>query len=255
MKKTAIVTGAGRGIGFAIAKRLAEAGFQLALVASSPEEKYKDNLEILKAAQADFCYIQADLSQNEDRIRCVETVIGKYGRMDVLVNNAGVAPKERRDLLDMTEESFDRLIAVNTKSVMFLSQLAAKQMLMQDKRDGVRGIIVNISSMSANVTSVNRGEYCVSKAGVSMLTKLYADRLAGDQIYVYEIRPGIIETDMTETVHEKYSKLFREGGCPIARWGKPEDVADAAEILCSGRLKYTTGQILNVDGGFQIQRL
>lgn len=255
MKKTAIVTGAGRGIGFAIAKRLAEAGFQLALVASSPEEKYKDNLEILKAAQADFCYIQADLSQNEDRIRCVETVIGKYGRVDVLVNNAGVAPKERRDLLDMTEESFDRLIAVNTKSVMFLSQLAAKQMLMQDKRDGVRGIIVNISSMSANVTSVNRGEYCVSKAGVSMLTKLYADRLAGDQIYVYEIRPGIIETDMTETVHEKYSKLFREGGCPIARWGKPEDVADAAEILCSGRLKYTTGQILNVDGGFQIQRL
>ncbi|HJD42663.1 MAG TPA: 3-ketoacyl-ACP reductase [Candidatus Mediterraneibacter quadrami] len=255
MKKTAIVTGAGRGIGFAIAKRLAEAGFQLALVASSPEEKYKDNLEILKAAQADFCYIQADLSKNEDRIRCVETVIGKYGRMDVLVNNAGVAPKERRDLLDMTEESFDRLIAVNTKSVMFLSQLAAKQMLMQDKRDGVRGIIVNISSMSANVTSVNRGEYCVSKAGVSMLTKLYADRLAGDQIYVYEIRPGIIETDMTETVHEKYSKLFREGGCPIARWGKPEDVADAAEILCSGRLKYTTGQILNVDGGFQIQRL
>ena len=255
MKKTAIVTGAGRGIGFAIAKRLAEAGFQLALVASSPEEKYKDNLEILKAAQADFCYIQADLSKNEDRIRCVETVIGKYGRMDVLVNNAGVAPKERRDLPDMTEESFDRLIAVNTKSVMFLSQLAAKQMLMQDKRDGVRGIIVNISSMSANVTSVNRGEYCVSKAGVSMLTKLYADRLAGDQIYVYEIRPGIIETDMTETVHEKYSKLFREGGCPIARWGKPEDVADAAEILCSGRLKYTTGQILNVDGGFQIQRL
>lgn len=255
MKKTAIVTGAGRGIGFAIAKRLAEAGFQLALVASSPEEKYKDNLEILKAAQADFCYIQADLSQNEDRIRCVETVIGKYGRVDVLVNNAGVAPKERRDLLDMTEESFDRLIAVNTKSVMFLSQLAAKQMLMQDKRDGVRGVIVNISSMSANVTSVNRGEYCVSKAGVSMLTKLYADRLAGDQIYVYEIRPGIIETDMTETVHEKYSKLFREGGCPIARWGKPEDVAEAAEILCSGRLKYTTGQILNVDGGFQIQRL
>lgn len=255
MKKTAIVTGAGRGIGFAIAKRLAEAGFQLALVASSPEEKYKDNLEILKAAQADFCYIQADLSQNKDRIRCVETVIGKYGRVDVLVNNAGVAPKERRDLLDMTEESFDRLIAVNTKSVMFLSQLAAKQMLMQDKRDGVRGIIVNISSMSANVTSVNRGEYCVSKAGVSMLTKLYADRLAGDQIYVYEIRPGIIETDMTETVHEKYSKLFREGGCPIARWGKPEDVAEAAEILCSGRLKYTTGQILNVDGGFQIQRL
>ena len=255
MKKTAIVTGAGRGIGFAIAKRLAEVGFQLALVASSPEEKYKDNLETLKAARADFCYIQADLSQNEDRIRCVETVIGKYGRVDVLVNNAGVAPKERRDLLDMTEESFDRLIAVNTKSVMFLSQLAAKQMLMQDKRDGVRGIIVNISSMSANVTSVNRGEYCVSKAGVSMLTKLYADRLAGDQIYVYEIRPGIIETDMTETVHEKYSKLFREGGCPIARWGKPEDVADAAEILCSGRLKYTTGQILNVDGGFQIQRL
>ena len=227
MKKTAVITGAGRGIGFAIAVQLAKEGFQLVLIAASPAEKHKERLDILKKVQADFYYMQADVSREKDRIRCLE----------------------------MTEESFDRLIAVNTKSVMFLSQLVAKQMLNQKAKEDVRGIIINISSMSATVSSVNRGEYCVSKAGVSMLTKLYADRLAGERIYVYEIRPGIIQTDMTDAVHEKYTRLFKDGGCPIARWGRPEDVAEAVSILCTGRLKYTTGQVIDVDGGFQLQRL
>ena len=255
MKKTAVITGAGRGIGFAIAVQLAKEGFQLVLIAASPAEKHKERLDILKKVQADFYYMQADVSREKDRIRCLETAVQKYGRIDVLINNAGVAPKERKDLLEMTEESFDRLISVNTKSVMFLSQLVAKQMLNQKAKEDVRGIIINISSMSATVSSVNRGEYCVSKAGVSMLTKLYADRLAGERIYVYEIRPGIIQTDMTDAVHEKYTRLFKDGGCPIARWGRPEDVAEAVSILCTGRLKYTTGQVIDVDGGFQLQRL
>ncbi|HJD45678.1 MAG TPA: 3-ketoacyl-ACP reductase [Candidatus Mediterraneibacter norfolkensis] len=254
MRKTAIITGAGRGIGFAVAKRLAEE-FNLVLAASSPEERYEERFKTLKETGAEFCYVQADISEQTDRVKCIETAVEQYGRIDILVNNAGVAPKERRDLLDMTEESYDRVMDVNTKGVMFLSQLAARQMTGQSAIDGVKGIIVNVSSMSARVSSINRGEYCVSKAGVSMLTRLYADRLAGDQIYVYEVRPGIIETDMTETVHEKYTRLFENGLCPIARWGKPEDVAEAVGILCSGKLRYTTGQVIDVDGGFQIQRL
>ena len=255
MKKTAIVTGAGRGIGFGIAKRLAEEEYRLVLVSRSEENRYAEHLDLLRRSDTDFLYIQADVSEPSDREWCLDLALKKYGRIDVLVNNAGIAPKVRRDLLEMTEESFDTLLRVNTKSVMFFSQIVARQMLRQEPTEGVRGIIVNISSMSAEVSSISRGEYCVSKAGVSMLTKLYADRLAGEQTYVYEVRTGIIETDMTGAVHEKYSRLFEEGLCPISRWGKPEDVAEAVNLLCSGKLKYTTGQSIDVDGGFQIKRL
>ena len=255
MKKTAVVTGAGRGIGFGIARKLAEEGYQLVLISRSEENRYADNLDLLRRSNTDFLYIRADVSEASDREKCLELALKKYGRIDVLVNNAGIAPEVRRDLLEMTEESFDSLIRVNTKSVMFFTQIAARQMLQQSPDEGVRGIIVNISSMSAEVSSTSRGEYCISKAGVSMLTKLYADRLAGEQIYVYEVRPGIIETDMTGAVHEKYTRLFEEGLCPISRWGKPEDVAEAVNLLCSGKLKYTTGQSIDVDGGYQIRRL
>ena len=240
MKKTAIVTGAGRGIGFGIAKRLAEEEYRLVLVSRSEENRYAEHLDLLRRSDTDFLYIQADVSEPSDREWCLDLALKKYGRIDVLVNNAGIAPKVRRDLLEMTEESFDTLLRVNTKSVMFFSQIVARQMLRQEPTEGVRGIIVNISSMSAEVSSISRGEYCVSKAGVSMLTKLYADRLAGEQTYVYEVRPGIIETDMTGAVHEKYSRLFEEGLCPISRWGKPEDVAEAVNLLCSGKLKVRT---------------
>lgn len=255
MKRVAMITGGSRGIGFGISKQLIRDGFSIAVVTASPRAVHQDRLADFDKMGADYFYVQGDVSVSGERIRCMEEIIKHFGRVDVLVNNAGVAPKDRMDLLDMEEESFDRLISINTKSVMFLSQLVAKQMLKQGEMDGIRGVIVNISSMSAEVSSVNRGEYCVSKAGVSMLTKLYADRLAKESIYVYEVRPGIIATDMTAKVKEKYDRLFGDGICPIGRWGTPEDVGNAVSLFCSGKLKYTTGQCIDVDGGFHISRL
>jgi NAD(P)-dependent dehydrogenase (short-subunit alcohol dehydrogenase family) len=173
----------------------------------------------------------------------------------VLVNNAGVAPENRADLLEMSEESFDRVLGINTKAVMFLTQLAARQMLRQPVEGKKRGTIINIGSCSAEVSSPNRGEYCVSKAGLSMLTKLYAQRLAGEGIYVHEIRPGIIATDMTGGVKEKYDALIAGGVFPIARWGTAEDVGKAAAVFASDAFLYTTGNYIDVDGGFHIRRL
>ena len=181
--------------------------------------------------------------------------LAAFGRVDVLVNNAGVAPKVRADLLDMSEESFDYVVGINTKGNMFLTQLVAKQMISQEPVDGRKGVIVNVSSCSSVVSSTNRGEYCVSKAGISMLTTLYADRLAAEGILVNEVRPGVIATDMTSTVQGKYDALIEKGTFPIARWGTPEDVAGAVSLLCSPRLRYTTGNYIDVDGGFHIQRL
>jgi len=199
--------------------------------------------------------VAVDLSSPDGADRLVAESVARFGRVDVLVNNAGVGPQKRADLLEMTEESFDRVISINLKANMFFTQLVAKQMMAQQPLDGRRGTIVNIGSISAFVSSVSRGEYCVSKAGVSMLTQLYADRLASEAIYVYEVRPGIIATDMTAVVREKYDALFAQGICPIGRWGMPEDVAKAVALLCSGGLPYSTGEVLNVDGGFHIRRL
>ncbi len=255
MQKIAVVTGGSRGIGFGIAKQLVQDGFHVVIMAVSPRERHEERLHLLENYPSGYTYIQGNIADSEDRSRCIGQVIRECGRIDVLVNNAGIAPHKRTDLLDMTEESFDELMRTNTKGTMFLSQLAARQMLLQEPVNGIRGTIINISSMSAVVSSVNRGEYCVSKAGVSMLTRLYADRLAGEKIYVYEVRPGIIATDMTSVVRGKYDSLFEQGICPIARWGKPEDIGNAVSVLCSGKLKYTTGQVIDVDGGFHIQRL
>ncbi len=253
--KTAIVTGGSRGIGFGIAKRLAEDGFAVTIMAVSPEENHRENIEILRSTGAEIQYVRGSIAEGTDREGCLRAVVDRYGRLDALINNAGVAPKVRADLLEMTEESYDRVTGTNTRGTMFMTQIAARQMIRQEKREGLRGIIVNVSSMSAEVSSVSRGEYCVSKAGVSMLTRLYADRLAGEGIPVYEVRPGIIRTDMTAAVKEKYDGLFAQGICPIARWGTPEDVAEVVSVFCSGRLKYTTGQVVDVDGGFHISRL
>jgi len=255
MKKTAVITGGSRGIGLGIAKQLGIDGFSVVIMAASPEEKYAGILEQLKTENIDYLYVQGDISDHGDRMRCIDRAIEKYGRIDVLVNNAGVAPKQRADILEMTEESYDYVMNINTKGTMFMTQYAAKKMIKQEPVDGIRGIIVNVSSISAEVSSVNRGEYCISKAGISMLTKLYADRLAPEGIYVYEVRPGIIDTDMTSVVKEKYDRMFKEGLCPINRWGTPEDVGLAVSALCSGKFRYTTGQCIYVDGGFHIRRL
>lgn len=202
-----------------------------------------------------FKYFSGNLADSTDRKALLNEAKAFLGRIDILVNVAGVAPKVRNDILEMTEESYDRVMNINAKGTMFLSQIIAKDMLSNELCDGIRGYIVNISSMSAYTSSTSRGEYCISKAGVSMVTKLFADRLAAEGILVNEIRPGIIMTGMTSTVKGKYDNLIEGGLLPIKRWGMPEDIADAVYVLCSGQLKYVTGQSIDVDGGFHIQRL
>ena len=217
-------------------------------------------LEEVAAQIAEFggetLVVPTDISKPDDPESLMSAAMERYGRIDVLVNNAGVAPKTRTDLLEMTEESYDRVLGVNTKGSMFFTQLIAKHMIGLSMEGRVkRGTIVNVSSCSADVVSLNRGEYCVSKAGVSMLTKLYAARLAPEGILVHEVRPGVIATDMTTTVQEKYDRLIAQGAFPIARWGTAEDVANAVSLLCSDQLAYTTGNYLDVDGGFHIRVL
>ena len=203
IKKTALVTGASRGIGLAIARQLGLDGYNVVMVATGTREKNSAAISGLENLGITVGYVQADISKTEDRQRVVREAVALFGRIDVLVNNAGVAPAQRADLLDMTEESFDRVIGINTKGNMFLTQAVAKQMISQEPIGERRGVIINISSCSSVVSSTNRGEYCVSKAGISMLTTLYADRLAREGILVHEVRPGVIDTDMTSTVHEK----------------------------------------------------
>lgn len=255
MKKTAIVTGSSRGIGFAIAKQLGLDGYNIVMVATGPQEKNQSALEELRAEGIECAYVRADIGKSEGRKRILDGALNAFGRVDVLVNNAGVAPKVRTDLLDMSEESFDYVVGINTKGNMFLTQLVANRMIKQEPSEGRKGVIINVSSCSSVVSSTNRGEYCVSKAGISMLTTLYADRLASEGIIVNEVRPGVIATDMTDKVKEKYDALIEKGIFPIARWGTPEDVAGAVSLLCSDRLRYTTGNYIDVDGGFHIRRL
>ena len=255
MKKTAIVTGGSRGIGLAIAKQLGVDGFQITIFSNESQEQCQKNLEQLNDLDIDYLYIQGDLTNPQDRERLVKDTVSHFGDIHVLVNNAGVAPRVRAGLLEMSEESFDWVVGINLKGTLFLTQLVAKQMLIQEIVGKKRGSIINITSCSASVSSINRGEYCISKAGLSMVTTLFADRLAEDRIFVNEIRPGVIATDMTSGVQEKYDRLIEQGVFPIARWGTPEDIADAVSVFAGERFLYTTGSVLDVDGGFHIQRL
>lgn len=254
-KKTAIVTGASRGIGLAIARQLGLDGYQIVAFATRPQEACGNQMKMLDEAEITWHYVQGTLDSSQDRKRLVQETVKRFGRIDVLVNNAGVAPLERTDLLTMTEESYDRVMGINAKGTMFLTQLVANQMLKQEIIGKKRGTIVNIGSCSAEVSSVNRGEYCISKSAVSMITTLFADRLAGEGILVHEVRPGVIKTEMTSKVQEKYDALIEAGTFPIRRWGTAEDVADAVSAFCSDRFLYTTGNYIDVDGGFHIKRL
>ena len=255
MKKTAVITGGSRGIGYACAKQLGHDGYNVVIVDMNKQEDYQENFDALTKEGIDWIYIHGNICSAEDRENVVKLAVEKFGKIDVLVNDAGVAPKVRNDLLDMTEDSFDRVVGINTKGTMFFTQRIAKQMITQPIVDGVRGAIVNVSSCSAEVSSISRGEYCISKAGVSMLTTLYADRLAKEGITVNEVRPGVIATDMTSTVKDKYNKMFAEGVFPIARWGQPEDIALAVSAFAEGKFPYTTGNYVDIDGGFHIKRL
>lgn len=251
MNKTAIVTGAAGGIGAAVVEELSKNGFKI----TAMDVADRDRAEAVLGNLENINYVQGDLSKSEDRERLLLSAIKFGGNVGVLVNVAGVAPVVRADLLEMTEESYDRVMNINTKGTLFLTQIVARHMAENAKPGEFNGAIVNISSMSAYTSSVSRGEYCISKAGVSMITKLFADRLSEFNITVNEVRPGVIKTNMTDTVKEKYDKLIAEGLFPIARWGYPEDIAKAVCVLCSGQLSYTTGQSIDVDGGFHIQRL
>ena len=251
MNKTALITGGRRGIGRAIAARLSRDGFNVAINGVSAQEES----DCFDDIPGEFIYIQGDVSKADDRDKIVRETLVHFGAIHVLVNNAGVAPLQRADLLEMSEESFDRVISINTKGNMFLTQEVAKYMLKQPLAGKKRGTIINISSCSAAVSSVNRGEYCVSKAAVSMLTMLYADRLAAEGIFVHEVRPGVIDTDMTSKVKEKYDRLIAGGTFPIARWGTPDDIAAAVSVFAGDEFLYTTGNYIDVDGGFHIRRL
>ena len=242
--KVAIVTGVAGGIGKASALALEKNGYAIVGMGRSTSPNLSD------FSGLNFTYVSGDISKSEDRKKLFETAISK-GELAVLVNVAGVAPKERRDILDATEESYDYVMNINARGTFFLTQAVANEMVKQGKG----GSIVNISSCSAYTSSTSRGEYCISKAGVSMITKLFADRLANDGINVNEICPGIISTDMTSAVKEKYDKLIANGLVPLGRWGTPDDIAKAVLALCDGTFGYMTGESLILDGGMHIRKL
>ena len=259
----ALVTGGSRGIGRGIAVELARQGWAVAINYARDKEAALECERLCQQAapagsRGPFEIFQADISRADDRARLLDSVIARLGWIDLLVNNAGVAPSARADLLEASEESFDRVLATNLKGPYFLTQRVAKLWCSRAREfqsARAKPKIVTISSVSAYAASVNRGEYCVSKAGLSMMTKLFAARLAEFGIGVYEIRPGIIATDMTRPVKEKYDGMLAEGLTPIDRWGTPEDVALAVMAIAEGRLRFSTGEVINVDGGFHIRRL
>jgi 3-oxoacyl-[acyl-carrier protein] reductase len=254
--KVALITGGTRGIGFGIAEQLARIGFDLAINGVRSAADANDAVQKLKKYGNDVMYCQGNIASSEARENIIRQVKQQYDRLHVLVNNAAAAPKERRDILEATEESFDDVISANLKGSYFLMQKAANWMIDQKKNDSAfTGCIVNISSISATVVSVNRGEYCISKAGLSMATQLFAARLGEFDIPVFEVRPGLIYTDMTAGVKEKYDKLIREGLCVQKRWGQPDDVGKVVASLVKGDFMYSTGQVIMVDGGLTIPRL
>ena len=252
----ALVTGASRGIGRAIAVELASAGYDIVVNFVSRPEAAEETAALIADEGRETLLAQADISSTEDRASMIEETRSRFGRIDVLVNNAALAPRERVDLLESSEEHYDRTLDVNLKGPFFLTQSVAGWMVEERLADPGRKLyIVNISSLSEYTSSVLRGDYCLAKAGLGMLTSLFADRLGEHNIPVNEIRPGIIATDMTAGAKEKYDKLFAEGLTPFRRWGQPEDVARAVRALVGGDFDFATGSAIDLDGGFHLHRL
>lgn len=254
--KVAVVTGGARGIGLGIARCLAGEGFDLAICGRRERGEVAGSLEELESRGARTLYVRADVAEQAARQRLIAAVRQEFGRLDVLVNNAGMAPRQRKDLLEATEESFEEVLRTNLQGPYFLTQACALWMIEQRTTASAwNGCIVNISSMSATVASTNRGEYCISKAGVSMATNLWAARLGEFGIPVYEVRPGVIKTDMTSAVEARYSDLIEHGLTIEPRWGTPDDVGRVVAALARGDLPYCTGTVVNVDGGLTVARL
>jgi 3-oxoacyl-[acyl-carrier protein] reductase len=256
MSKIALITGGARGIGFGIAIELAKAGFDLAINGTRTESAVKPALDELCKHGIQVAYFRGDVSKKEDRCLMVAAVLSWSGKINVLINNAGIAPSERKDILESTEGSFEAVLNVNLQGPYFLTQMVAKSMIESKQLLADEFFcIINISSVSATVASVNRGEYCISKAGISMATKLWASRLGEFDIPVYEIQPGIIKTDMTAGVREKYDRMFHDGIAIQRRWGIPSDIGRVASAMATGSMPYSTGQVVLVDGGMTVQRL
>jgi NAD(P)-dependent dehydrogenase (short-subunit alcohol dehydrogenase family) len=252
----ALVTGGSRGIGFGVAKALAKSGYDIVITGRRAGAEVAPALQQLQDCGVRAEYVAADVSSNSDRQRLLETIEKHSGKLNVLVNNAGIAPRVRADVLDASEDSFDELISVNLKGPYFLTQMVARWMIRQKGADSAfRGCIINIGSISATVASVSRGEYCISKAGIAMATRLWAVRLAEFGIGVYEIRPGIIATDMTAAVKSKYDALIAGELLLEKRWGTPDDVGKTAAMLARGDLPYASGSVLILDGGLTLPRL
>jgi 3-oxoacyl-[acyl-carrier protein] reductase len=257
-KGVALVTGGSRGIGRGIAVALAGAGFDVAINYAGNRAAAEECQALCRAAgPGRFEIVQGDIGNSDDRARLVDFVRQTYGRIDALVNNAGVAPSVRADMLEASEDSFDRLIDINLKGPYFLTQRVARWMIELRESLGAAyaPTIITVTSISAYTASVNRGDYCLSKSGLAMLTKLFAVRLADHGIGVFEIRPGVIKTDMTSGVQAKYDKLIAEGLTPIRRWGLPEDVGRAVTAVAQGQFPFSTGEVINVDGGFHLKWL
>lgn len=255
-RPAALVTGASRGIGRGIAVELARLGWRVGVNYASNEAAAQETVKLLQAAGGEGRAVKGDVANAADRAKMVAFMQEAFGRFDALVNNAGVAPKVRADVLETPEESYDYVMDTNLKGPYFLTQAAAKAMIAQRSAGTIeRGYVVNVGSISAYTASVNRGEYCLSKAGMGMLTALFAARLAAEGVLVYEVRPGITETDMTGPVKAKYDKLIADGITPIRRWGQPEDIGKAVAAIVRGDLPFSTGQVIDVDGGFHLRVL
>jgi NAD(P)-dependent dehydrogenase (short-subunit alcohol dehydrogenase family) len=255
-RKVAIVTGASRGIGRGIAEALGQRGWTVVINYRGNAAAAQESAAAVTAAGGVALIVQADIAVAADRDLLVRETLEKCGRLDLLVNNAGMAPRQRMDLLQMTESSYDEVMSVNLKGPFFLTQHVAHVMIDLIRQGTIsHPKIINIGSVSAYTASVNRGEYCMSKAGLGMMTALFADRLAEFGILVYEVRPGVINTDMTSVVKERYDALIGGGLTPVKRWGEPEDVARAVLAIAEGYLPFSTGEIINVDGGFHLRRL
>lgn len=256
-KPVAFITGGSRGIGFGCAHQLAQLGFDVAINGMRDASAVSEPIAALEALGTNVLYCQGDIGSAEARASMLASIKERFGRLNVLVNNAGVAPKERKDILEASEESFDYVVDTNVKGPYFLSQAAANWMIEQkDAKDAdAFYAIINVGSISATVVSVNRGEYCVSKAGIAMMSQLFAARLGEYGIPVYEIRPGVIKTDMTSGVTGKYDALIEDGLCVTKRWGLPDDIGKAVAALANGQFPYSTGQVIMVDGGLTMPRL
>jgi NAD(P)-dependent dehydrogenase (short-subunit alcohol dehydrogenase family) len=256
MKYVALITGGSRGIGLGIAHALVKEGYRVAINGVRPIQQVVETLNDLKADGGEVVYCQGDIGNPDERKKIVEEIKNQWGNLHVLVNNAGIAPKERKDILEADEKSYDRLMNVNLKGPYFLTQQVANWMIKQKIKNPKNPFtIINISSVSATTASVNRGDYCISKAGISMATKLWAARLGEFDIPVYEVQPGVIRTDMTAGVIEKYDKLIAEGLTIQKRWGNPGDLGKTVVALASGMIPYATGQVIKTDGGMTIQTL